>query len=500
MALTDSSAASTSRPERTEGSPVSSRVGRVLLPVGLLTAWSYAACVFLYKETVFGVHIGAVLFVVLFGAVALLLIALPSQLIIRRRVTPAAAVNAAVALLSTVFMLVTADTVYAIYGNAARLRALDTVSEAVRRRDLHVWHGELFPRMYRPTGRNFVLYKPNVRISGNTFGEFYNSNMAASTTLVDSVLELRALSYAIGPHGLRELESLAAAEIFALGDSFVFGYATDEGKVWTDLLGASLGRPVYNMGVSSTGPRSQLMLLEHFLTTQPDSMHVRHVLWMIFEGNDLENDYAETFADATTGAGGSLLDGTVAQAMVGVPGRVKQQSILGQAARGELVGVRKDATETAGTWQVDGVRLSFPLYHSSRWGYRLFSPRDVERATMPLEYVLEHPNRPLLDRTFQDMRALADRHGFSVTVMVAPSAARLHGAEFDDFPALSPQPHFIDYVLSQAEKSGFDTLDLYRELMPFAESELLYYRDDHHWNEHGNEIVAQLIESALARH
>ena len=119
---------------------------------------------------------------------------------------------------------------------------------------------------------------------------------------------------------------------------------------------------------------------------------------------------------------------------------------------------------------------------------------------MPLEYVLEHRNRPLLDRTFQDMRALADRHGFSVTVMVAPSAARLHGAAFDEFPELSPQPHFIDYVLAQARKSGFETLDLYRALVPFAESELLYYRDDHHWNEHGNEIVAQIIESALEHH
>jgi hypothetical protein len=28
---------------------------------------------------------------------------------------------------------------------------------------------------------------------------------------------------------------------------------------------------------------------------------------------------------------------------------------------------------------------------------------------------------------------------------------------------------------------------------------MLYYRDDHHWNERGNEIAAQLIQAALVR-
>jgi len=112
--------------------------------------------------------------------------------------------------------------------------------------------------------------------------------MLASRILVDFVLELRRLSYSIGPLGLRELEPLSRSHIFALGDSFVLGYATDEGRIWTDLLGAALGEPVYHLGLSSTGPEPQLLLLEYLLSMHSDSMRVRQLLWMIFEGNDLE--------------------------------------------------------------------------------------------------------------------------------------------------------------------------------------------------------------------
>jgi hypothetical protein len=38
--------------------------------------------------------------------------------------------------------------------------------------------------------------------------------------LTDSVLELRRVSYAIGPHGLRDTTSIAQSRTFALGDSF----------------------------------------------------------------------------------------------------------------------------------------------------------------------------------------------------------------------------------------------------------------------------------------
>jgi GTPase Era involved in 16S rRNA processing len=96
------------------------------------------------------------------------------------------------------------------------------------------------------------------------------------------------------------------------------------------------------------------------------------------------------------------------------------------------------------------------------------------------------------------MRSLSERLGFCVTVVIAPSASRLHGAQFEGFPKLSERSHFADYVRELAHEQGFRVTNLVEEMAPYADEELLYYRDDHHWNPRGNALAAELIRAALA--
>lgn len=51
------------------------------------------------------------------------------------------------------------------------------------------------------------------------------------------------------------------------------------------------------------------------------------------------------------------------------------------------------------------------------------------------------------------------------------------------------EPHFIHYVEDLSHQTGFDVVNLYHDLQPYAERELLYFRDDDHLNERGSEIV-----------
>jgi hypothetical protein len=250
--------------------------------------------------------------------------------------------------------------------------------------------------------------------------------------------------------------------------------------------------------VSATGPKPQLELLKYMLRTHRDSMHVRRLLWMIFEGNDLENSYAEAPAvDRSPADASSLLQGTMLEPFFLLPARVRSQSLVGRLVRGDLT--LSTGARSHGQYQIDGVDLPIPLFRSKRFGYRLFAPADVDAATKPREYVLNHPNRPLLDRTFREMRDLSHRLGFTVTVIIAPSDARLYGAAFEGFPTPSAEPHFVNHVASLSGEMGFSVVNLLPLLQPFAKEELLYYRDDHHWNVRGNAIVAQLIATALAR-
>lgn len=473
------------------------RLGPRVFVTGLAILWAYLSAAFLFETTLGSVRIGMVALVGLFGVGMAVIAAVPRAPLANRVISPASMFAIGLACIGLTAALLFTDFALKVRDNIVNARSEAAIDVEGRTSDATIWHGELYPRQYAPTNRNFRLYKPNVRLTGETYGERYVSSMLKSPTLVEQVLQKRSLSYFIGPEGLRELEPLADSRIFALGDSFVFGFATDEGKTWTDLLGKSIGAPVYNLGVSATGPRPQLELLKYLLETHASTMHVERLLWMIFEGNDLENSYDKFLSDAPTAAV-SPFDGTLLEPFLSIPERVKGASVLRRLVRGQLA--FSSGGPRYGQYEIDGQALPLPLFHSKQFGYRFFVPADVDAATRPMDYVLNHPNRPQLDQTFQEMRTLSQNAHFAVTVIIAPSDARLYGSAFEGFPTLSAKPYFVDYVAQLSQHMGFSVVNLLDLLQPAAQSELLYYRDDHHWNERGNELVSQLIAQELTRH
>jgi hypothetical protein len=183
-----------------------------------------------------------------------------------------------------------------------------------------------------------------------------------------------------------------------------------------------------------------------------------------------------------------------------VPSLIKRQSVINRFRTGRIsfVGPSKTTGEVD-PYVVDGVKLVYPLYHSKEFGYSLFYPEYVERACRPESYVLDHPNRPLLDQTFKNMATLSQKNRFKVTVLIAPCAPRLYGPYFQSFPSISKEPYFMNYVENLSRGLGFNVINLYPLMRPYAEKELLYWRDDSHWNERGNAVVAELIGKQLGK-
>jgi hypothetical protein len=394
------------------------RVGRPVFRLGLGALWAYACSVIPFGRIIPG--IGKVGVALVFAAGLAAIIALPRLALAGRRLSRSRMLDLGVMATLVVVLLVAADFALTVRDNWAVATSQRQISAEAREHDSAIWHGELYPRLYTPPGESFSLFKPNLRVSGETYGERYVASMMKSPTLVKSVLERRRLSYSIGPDGLRELEPLSASRIFVLGDSFAFGFATDEGLIWPDLLGAALGAPIYNLGVSATGPRQHVDLLRYMFKTHGDDMRPQRVLWMLFEGNDLENSYQRRATLGESRGFGDLVQGTIVE--------------------------------------------------------------------------------PLLDQTFMEMRELSREKSFAVTIVIAPSDARLYGRAFDGFPQLSDQPHFVNYLEELAGETGFDVINLLPLLEPHAAEEMLYYRDDHHWNVRGNQLAAELIRERLTPH
>lgn len=393
----------------------------------------------------------------------------------------------------TVGGLFAADILYSFQLNARAL-GKPTLRDT-RLYDPAVAAGEMLPRLYFPTEANFRLHKPGISMSGAPYGGYYGPELMESPTLA-ALFEPLPHSWTIDEHGFRDTTPIERAEVFALGDSFTFGWAVDGKDSWVERLQGMLGEPVHNLGIHDASPKQELELLAYVLRADGGELQPRHVVWMIYEGNDLEDSYAERapVAAQQPETWATLAAGTVLEGAARLPWLVRSQAIIHRILSGRIV-PRNPAGphDDADRYVIDGVESWYPLYRSETLGPRLFSPQFIERAAEPASYVLNHPNRPHLDAVFEHMARLAEDHGFEVTVVIAPTAVRLHGPYYDGFPPISDVPHVVDYVVDLSARMGFGTVDLLRLFEPLADDELLYLRGDDHWNHRGHALAAEII-------
>lgn len=358
--------------------------------------------------------------------------------------------------------------------------------------------GEMYPGLYFPTAKNFQLLKPNFDVAGDHYGGFYLPSMLRSPTLVDSVLDRHRVAIHVNELGFRETSSIDSCQVFTLGDSFTFGWGVTDGATWPDLLEGKLHTCVYNLGVHDATPRQELLLLEHLLTRDDLQFNVRRLIWMIFEGNDLEDSYAESHGANVQSAFGRATKGTVIASFRDLVLALREESLVHRFRTGQIrltSPARRQQYSSA--YNVDGVRLVTPLFHSPALGYLLVLPEQLQRASQPASYVLQHPNRAELDKVFDRMAYLSDSLHFKVTVAIMPSSARLYAPYFRLIPPPAAKAHFVNYVTELARAAGFETVDLLQSFEPYAHTELLFFRDDDHLNARGSEITARIIAEHL---
>jgi lysophospholipase L1-like esterase len=464
------------------------------LMLGLL--WAYGSAVFLPGSYRLPFEFGLGSWILSTLAVAIASASLARWATRRQVVAEATLANFSLLGIVTTFCLVLLDTTYSLYLNSTRT-TFDASRSSVF--DENVWVGELYPRIFWPTERNFALHKPNVVVTGNPYGNFYSTPMQQSPTLLDSVLERHPVTIGINELGFRESSELADAEVFALGDSFTFGWGVDETESWPSLLESQLGTVVYNLGIHDASPRQEVELLKYVLAEHADRIRIDRLLWMFYEGNDLEDDYSEVVQRRDAPVPVPFIDGTLISAAERFLATIQRQSVIYRLRSGQLRVTSPIRADEADPLVVDGVPLVYPLYYSSSLGPRLFSSTYVGLVGQPASYVETHWNREALDAVIREMHELAETHGFEVAIITAPTAARLHGPYYENFPRISERPHFLDLVLELSRSVGFATVDLYEHLQPLAGTELFYFRDDDHFNRRGNRLAAEIILSEIFR-
>jgi lysophospholipase L1-like esterase len=139
-----------------------------------------------------------------------------------------------------------------------------------------------------------------------------------------------------------------------------------------------------------------------------------------------------------------------------------------------------------------------------RRGDVLFYEPYVARAARTREVVEAHQNFQALVDTFRAVLAMADKRGWRLLVATIPSKSEVYPwlAQGCKRGEEQPPAHGFDRAMEALAKAeGVAFFDLHPALSKAAgeEEELLYWRDDTHWNERGQEVAAAALETALSR-
>src|SRR5205085_2694165 len=151
--------------------------------------------------------------------------------------------------------------------------------ESDRRAAVHVRRWPPLPQLPR--------YDPGVNLDGVTYGD-----LAARAGRSDW-REQRRVRFVTDAYGFRNEPSGEAGrplDLIVLGDSFGAAGGTTQEQTLTSVLARDYGLSVYNLSVAAESPQQEyatLLLEGARLKTREGA----RVLWLLFEGNDLDDPY-----------------------------------------------------------------------------------------------------------------------------------------------------------------------------------------------------------------
>jgi hypothetical protein len=269
------------------------------------------------------------------------------------------------------------------------------------------------------------------------------------------------------------------ASVILLGDSFGAGTGTSQEKTWASLLRTRYGVALYNLSVPESGPWQELLTLKARL---PEIRHSSRtiVLWAVFSGNDLDDDYGPDFD--------LKLSGRVSQALVSLASFRNRSPVRRIFQRLWYLLENPHSKPTIDRLYAPGRRILFRRVYAAR-------------ALRTRDEVLAHPNFPRLRDVLGEMGRFAVREGLAVKVVSLPAKedvyADILSRDTSSSDSRINRP-FAAVLQDECSRAGLDFVDLTPAMVDTAKrllssGELLWWADDTHWNENGHALAAKLV-------
>jgi hypothetical protein len=332
------------------------------------------------------------------------------------------------------------------------------------------------PRNHTDNARDAKLihiHKPYLKRVGATRG-----NIAMALHRTDTLLY--PYDVTCDRNGFRNAYDVSAAEVVALGDSFVEGGLVTVDDLMTATLGRLLGLTVVNLGQSSYGPQQELAVLKRYATP----LQPKLCIWMFYEGNDLDDveRYEQLRQESSE----------VAPCSTAWDRSFSRNVLWTLSDRLGWILAPEPADQCPqGTFQTDDSHRVQLFFHN----------RGKQRSVREL---------PALDKVLSVLSAAEAACATNQSVLLvvfAPDKFRVYrdyctfcpgnpctGWTLDDLPE-----QLGARIAALGLKIGF--LDLTPALSAeAAQGRLLYFADDTHWSAEGHEVAGRVIATHIMHH
>jgi lysophospholipase L1-like esterase len=330
----------------------------------------------------------------------------------------------------------------------------------------------------RPEAEDLWNYHKNVVDTLKTYGDATDMGGRSDAT------EDHEVYFETDAYGFRNTSeaSREPVELILLGDSFGAAANTTQAKGLASRLGESVR--TYNLSVSGAGPREHLLTLRLELDRVPVADGAT-LVWLLFEGNDLEETSPDDLEIHPEPGVFRRLRAGLKEFRKRSPVRQLGKRLLSALEPERPLPIRREQL-------ADGSPLHF------------YSAYDQRRTR---EDMRAHKKFPAFKLLFAQLADEVKQRQIATLVVVAPTKDRVYPTSADG--SVTPgglaesTTGFAAEVNDLCDTHELPCFDLLPPLSAEAarlweeSRELLWWRDDTHWNEHGHAVAAAAIAEHL---
>jgi len=263
-------------------------------------------------------------------------------------------------------------------------------------------------------------------------------------------------------------------DILLMGDSFAFGYGTNQPDIWSELLVKRNIGNVYNMGVYGASPGEQVELLRYLIEGKKITMRRNaDVFFIIFQGNDLTDKTPYNYEN----------EKTKIDYLVGYMRYIQTHTLIYK-----LYNFKKflDAKHSGYTLaESNSLPPAAFLYSAGRYS---------ENETDDFFKEKQH------EKAFSRLKDQVTEFCGKVFVLYCPTKAHAYAGFYNLPEQLTGKFHdfYRDLTRKACEERGFTFIDLQPILEKHAaQGEILYWTDDTHLNIKGHEVLADIVQDSI---